>query len=122
MRRQGVEGNRAFRDFMRTHAIKDSAALQVCSQPKSRDYAGRKKINGGMGRSTPARYTKRCLFNLGVGPNSLAEADGRLPAVVLSSGYYIDLNSQQQSIRGPDPLGTERRKLTADQEVPRRRR
>jgi len=81
MRRQGVEGNPRIQDFMRTHAIKDSAALQVLFTAKSRRLSGaRRSWWDGTKYSSPI-HQKMSSFNLGVGQTRWQRPHGTVTAV-----------------------------------------
>jgi len=93
MRRQGVEGNLRIQGFMRAHAIKDGAALQVLFTAKiQKIIAGHNKIMVGWDEVLQPDTPKDVVIQSWRGPNSLAEAARNGYRGVLSSGYYIDLN------------------------------
>ena len=110
------EGNSRIQDFMRTHAIKDGAALQVLFTAKiQKIIAGRKKIMVGWDEVLQPDTPKDVVIQSWRGPNSLAEAARNGYRGVLSSGYYIDLNQSAAEHYLVDPLGDSAATLTADQ-------
>jgi hexosaminidase len=110
------EGNSRIQDFMRTHAIKDGAALQVLFTAKiQKIIAGRKKVMVGWDEVLQPDTPKDVVIQSWRGPNSLAEAARSGYRGVLSSGYYIDLNQSAAEHYQVDPLGDSAASLTADQ-------
>src|SRR6266581_2914783 len=110
------EGNPRIQDFMRAHAIKDGAALQVLFTAKiQKIIAGRKKIMVGWDEVLQPDTPKDVVIQSWRGPNSLAEAARNGNRGVLSSGYYIDLNQSAAEHYLVDPLGDSAATLTPDQ-------
>jgi hexosaminidase len=110
------EGNPRIQDFMRAHAIKDGAALQVLFTAKiQKIIAGRKKIMVGWDEVLQPDTPKDVVIQSWRGPNSLAEAARNGYRGVLSSGYYIDLNQSAAEHYIVDPLGDSAATLTPDQ-------
>ena len=110
------EGNPRIQDFMREHAIKDGAALQVLFTAKiQKIIAGRKKIMVGWDEVLQPDTPKDVVIQSWRGPNSLAEAARNGYRGVLSSGYYIDLNQSAAEHYLVDPLGDSAATLTPDQ-------
>jgi len=110
------EGNPRIQDFMRAHAIKDGAALQVLFTAKiQKIIAGRKKIMVGWDEVLQPDTPKDVVIQSWRGPNSLAEAARNGYRGVLSSGYYIDLNQSAAEHYMVDPLGDSTATLTPDQ-------
>jgi len=112
------EGNPRVQDFMRAHAIKDGAALQVLFTAKiQKIIAGRKKIMVGWDEVLQPDTPKDVVIQSWRGPNSLAEAARNSYRSVLSSGYYIDLNQSAAEHYLVDPLGDSAATLTSDQKA-----
>jgi hexosaminidase len=112
------EGNLRIREFMRAHAIKDGAALQVLFTTKiERIIAGEKKIMMGWDEVLQPDTPKDVVIQSWRGSESLAEAARRGYRGVLSSGYYIDLNQSAAEHYLVDPLGAGAATLTADQKA-----
>ncbi len=100
------EGNPRIQDFLRAHAIKDGAALQVLFTAKiQKIIAGRKKVMMGWDEVLQPDTPKDVVIQSWRGPNSLAEATRNGYRGVLSSGYYIDLNQSAAEHYLVDPLG-----------------
>jgi len=112
------EGNLRIQDFMRAHAIKDGAALQVLFTAKiQKIIEGRKKIMVGWDEVLQPDTPKDVVIQSWRGPNSLAEAARNGYRGVLSSGYYIDLNQSAAEHYLVDPLGDSAATLTSDQKA-----
>jgi hexosaminidase len=112
------EGNPRIQDFMRAHAIKDGAALQVLFTAKiQKIIAGRKKVMMGWDEVLQPDTPKDVVIQSWRGPNSLAEATRNGYRGVLSSGYYIDLNQSAAEHYLVDPLGDSAATLTSDQKA-----
>jgi len=112
------EGNPRIQDFMRAHAIKDGAAMQVLFTAKiQKIIAGRKKIMVGWDEVLQPDTPKDVVIQSWRGPNSLAEAARNGYRGVLSSGYYIDLNQSAAEHYLVDPLGESAATLTSDQQA-----
>jgi len=111
-------GNLRIQDFMRAHAIKDGAALQVLFTAKiQKIIADRKKIMVGWDEVLQPDTPKDVVIQSWRGPNSLAEAARNGYRGVLSSGYYIDLNQSAAEHYLVDPLGDSAATLTSDQKA-----
>src|SRR6266705_4090130 len=112
------EDNPRIQDFMRAHAIKDGAALQVLFTAKiQKIIAGRKKIMVGWDEVLQPDTPKDVVIQSWRGPNSLSDAARNGYRGVLSSGYYIDLNQSAAEHYLVDPLGAGTATLTADQKA-----
>ncbi len=110
------EGNPRIQDFMRAHAIKDGAALQVLFTARiQKIVAGRKKIMVGWDEVLQPDTPKDVVIQSWRGPNSLAYAARNGYRGVLSSGYYIDLNQSAAEHYLVDPLGDSAATLAPDQ-------
>jgi hexosaminidase len=109
------EGNPRIREYMKAHGMKDAAALQASFTSRlQKIVAERKKIMMGwdevLGPDTP----KDVVIHSWRGPKSLVEATKQGNRVVLSSGYYIDLNQSAAEHYLVDPLGEATRDLTPE--------
>jgi hexosaminidase len=107
------ESNPRIQDFMRTHAIKDGAALQARFTARVQEIiAARKKIMEGWDEVLRPDTPKEVVIQSWRGPESLAEAARNGYRGVLSSGYYIDLNQSAAEHYLVDPLGAKAEALT----------
>jgi hexosaminidase len=112
------ETNPRIQEFMRAHAIKDGAALQVLFTARiQKIVAGHKKIMEGWDEVLQPDTPKDVVIQSWRGPDSLAEAARRGYGGVLSSGYYIDLNQSAAEHYLVDPLGDKAATLTPDQKA-----
>ena len=110
------EGNPRIREYMKTQGIKDGAALQASFTSRlEKVVSDRKKIMMGwdevLGPDTP----KDVVIHSWRGPKSLVEATKQGNRVVLSSGYYIDLNQSAAEHYLVDPLGEAAKDLTPEE-------
>jgi hexosaminidase len=112
------ETNPRIQEFMRAHAIKDGAALQVLFTARiQKIVASHKKIMEGWDEVLQPNTPKDVVIQSWRGPNSLAEAARGGYRGVLSSGYYIDLNQSAAEHYLVDPLGDTAATLTPDQKA-----
>jgi len=112
------ETNPRIQEFMRTHATKDGAALQVLFTAKiQKIVAGQKKIMEGWDEVLQPNTPKDVVIQSWRGQNSLAEAARSGYRGVLSAGYYIDLNQSAAEHYRVDPLGDTAATLTPDQKA-----
>ena len=112
------EDNPRIQDFMRTHAIKDGAALQaVFTSRVEKIIAGRKKIMVGWDEVLQPDTPKDVVIQSWRGPASLAQAARDGYRGVLSSGYYVDLNQSAAEHYLVDPLGDDAATLSPDQKA-----
>jgi hexosaminidase len=110
--------NARIQEFMRAHAIKDGAALQVLFTAKiQKIVAGHKKIMEGWDEVLQSDTPKDVVIQSWRGENSLAEAARSGYRGVLSAGYYIDLNQSAAEHYLVDPLGDTAATLTPDQKA-----
>jgi hexosaminidase len=110
------EGNPRIREFMRSHGIKDGAALQAQFTARiQKIVAGNKKIMMGWDEVLRPDTPKDVVIQSWRGPDSLAEAARDGHRGVLSSGYYLDLNQSAAEHYLVDPLGDKASTLTPDQ-------
>jgi hexosaminidase len=110
------EGNPRIRKYMKTHGMKDAAALQTSFTSRlEKIVSDRKKIMMGwdevLGPDTP----KDVVIHSWRGPKSLVEAAKQGNRVVLSSGYYIDLNQSAAEHYLVDPLGEATKDLSPEE-------
>jgi hexosaminidase len=110
------EGNPRIREYMQAHGMKDATALQASFTTRvQKIVAARQKIMMGwdevLGPDTP----KDVVVHSWRGPKSLVQAAKQGNRVVLSSGYYIDLNQSAAEHYQVDPLGGVAKDLTAEE-------
>jgi hexosaminidase len=112
------EGNPRIQEFMRTHGIKDGAALQVLFTTRiQKIIASQKKIMVGWDEVLQPDTPKDVVIQSWRGAETLAEAARKGYRSVLSSGYYIDLNQSAAEHYAVDPLGAAAATLTADEKA-----
>jgi hexosaminidase len=112
------EGNQRIQEYMRAHAIRDGAALQVVFTTKlQKIVAGLKKIMVGWDEILQPDTPKDVVIQSWRGPQSLAEAARNGYRGVLSSGYYIDLNQSAAEHYQVDPLAAGPADLTPEQKA-----
>ena len=112
------ETNQRIRAFMRTHAIKDGAALQALFTARiQKIVAGYKKTMEGWDEVLQPDTPKDVVIQSWRGQDSLLEAARRGYGVVLSSGYYIDLNQSAAEHYLVDPLGASAATLAPAQQA-----
>src|SRR5215475_10613186 len=100
------ETNPRIREYMRVHSIKDGPALQVMFTARIETIvSGHKKIMVGWDEVLQPDTPKDVVIQSWRGPASLTEAAQKGYGVVLSSGYYIDLNQSAAEHYLVDPLG-----------------
>ena len=110
------ETNPRIHEYMRTHSIKDGAALQVLfTASVEKLVASRKKIMEGWDEILQPNTPKDVVIQSWRGLSSLAEAARNGYGGVLSFGYYIDLNQSAAEHYLVDPLGGSAATLTPDQ-------
>jgi hexosaminidase len=110
------ETNPRIHEYMRTHSIKDGAALQVMFTTRIEKIVIRhKKIMEGWDEVLQPDTPKEVVIQSWRGTSSLAEAARNGYGVVLSSGYYIDLNQSAAEHYLVDPLGGSAAALTLEQ-------
>ena len=112
------EGNPRIQQFMRSHGIKDAAALQATFTARvEKIIASQKKIMVGWDEILQPGTPKDVVIQSWRGPESLAEAARNGYRGVLSSGYYIDLNQSAAEHYLVDPLGANAAVLTPEQKA-----
>ncbi len=112
------EGNPRIREFMRSHTIKDGAALQALFTARvQKIVAADKKIMIGWDEVLQPGTPKDVVIQSWRGPSSLAEAARNGNRGVLSFGYYLDLNQSAAEHYLVDPLEDKTSTLTPDQKA-----
>jgi hexosaminidase len=112
------EANPRIQEFMRAHAIKDGAALQVLFTARiQKIVASHQKIMEGWDEVLQPDTPKDVVIQSWRGDQSLSEAARRGYRSVLSSGYYIDLNQSAAEHYLVDPLGGSAATLSPDEKA-----
>jgi hexosaminidase len=102
--------------FMKEHGIKDNAALQSYFTGRVQKLVvGHNKIPEGWDEVLQPDTPKNVVIQSWRGPAGLAQAARQGNQVLLSNGYYIDLNQSAAEHYLVDPLGGEGAKLTAEE-------
>ena len=110
------ETNPRIHEYMQVHSIKDGAALQIMfTNTIERIVTRHRKIMEGWDEVLQPDTPKDVVIQSWRGPSSLAEAARNGYGVVLSSGYYIDLNQSAAEHYLVDPLGGDAAALTPEQ-------
>lgn len=100
------ESNPRIQQYMRTHGIKDGAALQALFTARIQEIvSGHTRIMMGWDEVLQPGTPKDVVIQSWRGPKSLADAARNGNRGVLSSGYYIDLNQSAAEHYLVDPLG-----------------
>ena len=108
------EGNPRIEEYMRSHAIKDGAALQVLFTARiQRIVAANHKIMEGWDEILQSNTPKEVVIQSWRGQHSLADAARSGFRGLLSAGYYLDLNQSAAEHYLVDPLGDSAASLTA---------
>lgn len=103
------ESNPRIQKYMRTHHIKDGAALQALFTARiQKIVAANGKIMMGWDEVLQPGTPKNVVIQSWRGPKSLADAARHGNRGVLSSGYYIDLNQSAAEHYLVDPMGDPR--------------
>lgn len=112
------ETNPRVQEFMRAHAIKDGAALQVYFTKRVLQIvAEQKKVMMGWDEVLQPDTPKDVVIQTWRGQDSLSDAARRGYRGVLSFGYYIDLNQSAAEHYLVDPLGAGAASLTTEQKA-----
>ena len=110
------DANPRVKQFMREHNIKDNAALQsYFSGRVQKLVAGHNKIMEGWDEVLQPDTPRDVVIQSWRGPTALAAAARQGNRVLLSNGYYIDLNQPASEHYLVDPLGGDGAKLDAEQ-------
>jgi hexosaminidase len=104
--------------FMKEHGIKDNAALQSYFTGRVQKLVvAHNKIPEGWDEVLQPDTPKNVVIQSWRGPQGLAQAARQGNQVLLSNGYYIDLNQSAAEHYLVDPLGGEGEKLTVEQKA-----
>jgi hexosaminidase len=110
------DANPRVKQFMREHNIKDNAALQsYFSGRVQKLVAGHNKIMEGWDEVLQPDTPRDVVIQSWRGPRALAAAARQGNRVLLSNGYYIDLNQPASEHYLVDPLGGDGAKLDSEQ-------
>jgi hexosaminidase len=102
--------------FMRTHAINDNAALQAYFTARvEKIVAAHGKVMEGWDEVLQPNTPKDIIIQSWRGQQSLVDAIQRGYRVVLSTGYYIDLNQPAAEHYAVDPLGPSEQTLSSQE-------
>jgi hexosaminidase len=100
------DANPRIQQFMKTHAIKDNAALQAYFSAKvQKIVAEHKKIMVGWDEVLQPSTPKDVVIQSWRGPQFVGEAVRGGNRALLSNGYYIDLNQAASEHYAADPEG-----------------
>jgi hexosaminidase len=112
------DANPRIQAFMREHGMKDDAALQSYFTGRVQKLVvGHHKIPEGWDEVLQPDTPKDVVIQSWRGPSGLAAAARQGNQVVLSNGYYIDLNQPASEHYLVDPLGGDGAGLTAEQKA-----
>jgi hexosaminidase len=110
--------NARIQEFMKAHGIKDNAALQSYFTGRVQKLVvAHHRIPEGWDEVLQPDTPKDVVIQSWRGPKGLAQAARQGNQVVLSNGYYIDLNQPASEHYLVDPLGGEGAKLTAEEKA-----
>jgi hexosaminidase len=102
------DANPRIQQFMKTHAIKDNAALQAYFTGRvQKIVAGHKKIMEGWDEVLQPGTPKDVVIQSWHGPQFVSQAVRGGNRALLSAGYYIDLNQSAAEHYAADPEGDE---------------
>ncbi|MGO9336216.1 MAG: beta-N-acetylhexosaminidase [Terracidiphilus sp.] len=112
------DANPRIQAFMREHGMKDDAALQSYFTGRVQKLVtGHHKIPEGWDEVLQPDTPKDVVIQSWRGPAGLAQAARQGNQVLLSNGYYIDLNQPASEHYLVDPLGGDGASLTAEQKA-----
>jgi hexosaminidase len=112
------DANPRIKAYMREHNVKDNAALQSYFTGRVQKLvAGHNKIMEGWDEVLQPDTPRDVVIQSWRGPKALAVAARQGNRVLLSNGYYIDLNQPASEHYLVDPLGGEGAKLTAEEKA-----
>jgi hexosaminidase len=108
--------NPQIQQFMKTHAIKDNAALQAYFSARvQKIVAGHNRIMVGWDEVLQPSTPKDVVIQSWRGPQFVGEAVRGGNRAMLSAGYYIDLNQSAAEHYAADPEGDGPTTLSSDQ-------
>jgi hexosaminidase len=116
----GKEWNRnpQIKGFMKEHGLKDNGALQSYFTGRVQKLVvAHNKIPEGWDEVLQPDTPKNVVIQSWRGPQGLAQAARQGNQVLLSNGYYIDLNQSAAEHYLVDPLGGEGAKLTPEEKA-----
>jgi len=112
------DANPRIQAFMKAHGMKDNAALQsYFSGRVQKLVAGHHKIMMGWDEVLQPDTPRDVVIHSWRGPTGLAAAARQGNRVLLSNGYYIDLNQSAAEHYLVDPLGGDGANLTAEEKA-----
>jgi len=112
------DANPSIRAFMKEHGLKDDAALQsYFTERVQKLVVAHHKIPEGWDEVLQPDTARDVVIQSWRGPKGLAQAARQGNQVLLSNGYYIDLNQPSSEHYLVDPLGGEGATLTAEQKA-----
>jgi hexosaminidase len=112
------DANPRIQAFMRAHNMKDNAALQSYFTGRVQKLvAAHHKIMMGWDEVLQPDTPRDVVIQSWRGPTALAAAARQGNRVLLSNGYYIDLNQPASEHYLVDPLGGDGANLTAEQKA-----
>jgi hexosaminidase len=112
------DANPRIQSFMRAHNMKDDAALQSYFTGRvEKLVAGHHKIMMGWDEVLQPDTPRDVVIHSWRGPKALAAAARQGNRVLLSNGYYIDLNQPAAQHYLVDPLGGDGASLNAEQKA-----
>jgi hexosaminidase len=112
------DANARIQAFMKAHNLKDNAALQSYFTGRIQKLvAAHHKIMMGWDEVLQPDTPRDVVIQSWRGPKGLAQAARQGNRVLLSHGYYIDLNQPTSEYYLIDPLGGDGANLTADEKA-----
>ncbi|MDR3772322.1 MAG: family 20 glycosylhydrolase [Terracidiphilus sp.] len=112
------DANPRIQAFMKAHSMKDDAALQsYFSGRVQKLVAGHHKIMMGWDEVLQPDTPRDVVIHSWRGPTALAAAARQGNRVLLSNGYYIDLNQPASDHYLVDPLGGDGASLSAEEKA-----
>jgi len=112
------DANPRIQAYMKAHGLRDNAALQSYFTGRVQKLvAGHGKIMMGWDEVLQPDTPRDVVIHSWRGPKGLAEAARQGNRVLLSNGYYIDLNQPASEHYLVDPLGGDGARLTAEEKA-----
>jgi hexosaminidase len=112
------DANANIKAFMKAHGLKDDAALQsYFTERVQKLVVAHGKIPEGWDEVLQPDTPKNVVIQSWRGPKGLAQAARQGNRVLLSNGYYIDLNQPASEHYLVDPLGGDGATLTAEEKA-----